>query len=147
MVYQYHIRLLLHFTGKESMNLPFYIFKSIGNMSDRVQAKSKHVDTIVFHSGLIKILVLEELKKTNIDWEIFLAALGFHTNVSHTPQSKRQTPTPTENIVHSESSKKKTMTRRDKSIHFTDKTVEGGPSQLPAREVSLVEKPIAMEIS
>jgi len=35
-------------------------------MSDRVQAKSKKVDTSVFHSDLIKMLVLEELKKTNI---------------------------------------------------------------------------------
>jgi hypothetical protein len=55
-------------------------------MSDRVQAKSKQVDTSVFHSGLIKMLVLEELKKTNIDWDVFLAASGFQPDVSHTPQ-------------------------------------------------------------
>jgi hypothetical protein len=41
MIYQYHIRILLHFTGKDAMNLPFYLFRSIGKMSDRVQAKSK----------------------------------------------------------------------------------------------------------
>jgi hypothetical protein len=86
MVYQYHIILLLHFTGKESMNLPFYLFRSIGKMSDRVQAKSKQVDTSVFHSGLIKMLVLEELKKTNTDWEVFLVASGFQPDVAHTPQ-------------------------------------------------------------
>jgi len=40
MVYQYHIRLIMHFTGKEFLNLPFYLFRSIGKMSDRVQAKS-----------------------------------------------------------------------------------------------------------
>jgi hypothetical protein len=67
MVYQYHIRLLLHFIGKEAMNLPFYLFRSIGKMVDRVQDKSKQVDTSVFHSGLIKTLVMEELRKTNID--------------------------------------------------------------------------------
>ena len=39
MIYQYHIRLLLHFTGKDAMNLPFYLFRSIGKMSDMVQAK------------------------------------------------------------------------------------------------------------
>jgi hypothetical protein len=49
MIYQYHIRLLLHFIGKDVMNLPFYLFRSIGKMSDRVQAKSKAVDTSVFH--------------------------------------------------------------------------------------------------
>jgi hypothetical protein len=116
MVYQHHIILLLHFTGKESMNLPFYLFRSIGNMSDRVQYKSKKVDTSVFHFVLIKMLVLEELKKTNIDWDVFLAASGFHPNVAHTPQSKRKKPTPTENIMHLESSKKRKMTRRDNSI-------------------------------
>jgi hypothetical protein len=67
MIYQYHIRLLLHFTGKDLMNIPFYLFRSIGKMADRVQAKSKAVDTSVFHSGLIKMLVMEELKKKNID--------------------------------------------------------------------------------
>ena len=67
MVYQYHIRMLLHFKGKEPMNLPFYIFRSIGKMFDKVQSKSKKVDTSVFHSGLIKMLVMEDLRKTNTD--------------------------------------------------------------------------------
>lgn len=49
MINQYHIRLLLHCTGKDAMYLPFYMFRSIGKMSDRVQAKSKAVDTSVFH--------------------------------------------------------------------------------------------------
>jgi hypothetical protein len=51
------------------MNLPFYMFRSIGKMLDRVQAKSKQVDTNVFHSGLINMLVMEELRKTNTNWE------------------------------------------------------------------------------
>jgi hypothetical protein len=66
MVYQYHIRLLLHFTGKEATNLRFYLFRSTCKMSDRVQAKSKQVDTNVFNFGLIKI-VMEELRKTSTD--------------------------------------------------------------------------------
>jgi hypothetical protein len=146
MVYQYHIILLLHFTGKESMNLPFYLFRSIGKMSDRVQAKSKQVDTSVFHSGLIKMLVLEELKKTNTDWETFLAASYFQLDIAPTPQSKRQTPTPVEKTVHSDSSKKRRMTRSDKYFQATDKAEEGGPSQPPDREVSPVEEPTPMEI-
>jgi hypothetical protein len=35
---QYHIRILLHFTCKYLMNIPFYLFKSMGKMYDRVQA-------------------------------------------------------------------------------------------------------------
>jgi len=74
MIYQYHIRLLFHFIGKYLMNIPFYLFRSIGKMVDRVQAKSKVVHTSSFHSGLIKMLVMEELNKKNIDWEQFIAS-------------------------------------------------------------------------
>jgi hypothetical protein len=137
MVYQYHIRLLLKFTRKESMNLPFSLFRSIGKMSDRVQAKSKQVDTNCFHSGLIKMLVLEELKNTNTDWETFLVTSGFQPDIAHTPQYKRQTPTLVEKNVHSYSSKKRKMTGSDKSFQVTDKTVEGGPSQPPTEKFLL----------
>jgi hypothetical protein len=41
------------------MNHPLYLFRIIKKMVDGVQAKSKEVDTSVFHSGLIKILVME----------------------------------------------------------------------------------------
>jgi hypothetical protein len=56
-LYQYHIRLMLHFTGKIEMNIPYYLLRSIGKMSDRIQSKSKDVDTSIFHSGLIRMLV------------------------------------------------------------------------------------------
>jgi hypothetical protein len=46
----------------------------MGKMVDRVQAKSKAVDTSVFHSGLIRMLVMEELKKINLTWEQFIVS-------------------------------------------------------------------------
>jgi hypothetical protein len=67
MVYLYHIRLLMHFTGKKALNFPFYLYRSPGKISDKVQLKSKQVEHNIFHSGLIKLLVLEELRKTNGD--------------------------------------------------------------------------------
>jgi hypothetical protein len=88
MIYQYHIRLLLHFTCKDLMNLPFYLLRIIGKMVDRVQDKSKAMETSVFHSGLIKMLVMEDLKKRNMDWEKFIASTHFQLNVVPTPQSK-----------------------------------------------------------
>jgi hypothetical protein len=39
------------------------------------------------------------------------------------------------------------MTKSDKSIHFTDKTVECGRSQPPDRDVSPLTEPTPMEIS
>jgi hypothetical protein len=49
--------------------------------------------------------------------------------------------------VHSDSSKKRKMTRSDKYFQVTDKTVEGGPSQPPNREISPMEELTPMEIS
>jgi hypothetical protein len=114
MVYHYHIRMILHFPGKEVMNHPFYLFRSIGKMVDRVQDKSKQVDTSVFHSGLIKMLVIEELRKKNTDWETFLTASHFQLNVSPTPQSKIQIPTPVERTMCLEVSKWKRGAMTDK---------------------------------
>jgi hypothetical protein len=107
MVYQYHIRLLMHFTGKQCQNIPFYLLRSLGKMSDKVQANIKMVENSVFHYGLINMLVLEELKKFDIDWDIFLSASGFHPDVVNTPQTKRRTPTSAEKVVHTESRKKR----------------------------------------
>jgi hypothetical protein len=78
MIYQYHIILQLHFTEKCLMNIPLYLLRRIGKMVDIVQAKSKVVDTSVFNLGMIKMLVMEELKKNNIDWEKFIASATFN---------------------------------------------------------------------
>jgi hypothetical protein len=58
-LYQHHLRILLHFNGKDAMNIHFYFLRSMVKMYDRVQSKSKAVDTSVFHSGLIRMLVME----------------------------------------------------------------------------------------
>jgi flagellar biosynthesis protein FlhB len=89
MIYQYHIRLLLHFIGKDLINIPFYLFRSMGKMVDRVQAKSKAMDTSVFHSRLIRMLVMEELKKINLTWEQFIVSSNLQLDVAlaSTPQS------------------------------------------------------------
>ena len=74
-LYDYHIRLLLHFTSKIEMNVPYYLLRSIGKLSDRVQAKSKDVDSSLFHFGLIRMLFSEELGKKEISWEHLLLLL------------------------------------------------------------------------
>ena len=63
MIYQYHFRLLLHFTGKKLLYLPFFLFRSLGKMSDNIQARLESSETSIFHHGLMKLQVLEELKK------------------------------------------------------------------------------------
>jgi hypothetical protein len=86
-LYHYHIRLLFHFTSKFQMNIPYYLLRSIGKMEDRVQAKSKDVDSSLFHSGLIRMLVSEEFGKKEISWENFLVTSHFKLDTTPTPQS------------------------------------------------------------
>ena len=85
-LYHYHIRLLLHFTGKVWMNIPYYLLRSIGKMEDRGKAKSNDVDSILFHSGLIKMLVSEGLGKKKISWENFFFSSHFKLDPTPTPQ-------------------------------------------------------------
>jgi hypothetical protein len=81
-VYQYHIRLLMHFTGKIPLNLPFYLYRSLGKMADRVQARVDQLKSSLFHFSLVKLLVVEELRKLNRDWDSFLTS----TNISLDPK-------------------------------------------------------------
>ena len=77
MVYSYHFRLLLHFIGKKPLDLPFFSFITLGNISDKVHAKAEGSETSVFHQGLIRLLVLEELKRLNRNWASFLFMSGY----------------------------------------------------------------------
>ena len=81
MVYSYHLMLLLHFVGKRSLDLPFYLYRHLGKMSDKVQVKTKGNETFLFNHGLIKLLVLEELKRLGRDWTSFLFMRGFEVDV------------------------------------------------------------------
>jgi hypothetical protein len=110
-LYHYHIRLLLHFTGKVEMNIPYYLLRSISKMSDRVQAKSKDVDSSLFHFGLIKMLVSEELGKKDISWENFVVTSHFKLDLAPTPQSQRESPlSPSSNSKEGTNRKRKGKT-------------------------------------
>ena len=61
----YHFRLLLHFTGKQPLNMPFYLLKGLTKMASKVQAKPHIESRNLFHHGLIKLIMLEELNRIN----------------------------------------------------------------------------------
>jgi hypothetical protein len=71
-VYPYHIRLLMHFTGKKPLNLPFFLYQSLEKMADNVQAKADQPGNNLSHLSLIKLLVVEELRHLNKDWDSFM---------------------------------------------------------------------------
>jgi len=88
----YHIKLLMHFTGKKALNLPYYLCRSLRKIVDKVQAKSKQVEPSLFHFSLIKLLVLEEVKKTYREWSYFLSTSGFCAETTSSPPSKESNP-------------------------------------------------------
>jgi hypothetical protein len=107
MIYQYHIRLLLHFIGKDLMNIPYYLLRSMGKMDDRVQAKSNAMDTSVFHYGLTRMLVMKELNKRNISSEQFIVSANLQLDIASTHQSKMQSPFLASIVSQEETSKKR----------------------------------------
>jgi hypothetical protein len=76
-------------------------------MSDMIQSKSKDVDTSIFHSGLIRMLVSEELGKKDISWEHLFIASHFKLDIAATPQSQKASPLSSTNAAKSCTSKKR----------------------------------------
>jgi hypothetical protein len=105
----------LHFTGKIEMNIPYYLLRSIGKMSDRIQSKSKDVDTNIFHSGLIRMLVSEELGKKDISWDHFVIASHFKLDIATTPQSQKESP-----LSSTSATKEGTSKKRKGRVHVQD---------------------------
>jgi len=92
MVYLYHVRLLLHFACKKTLNIPYFLYRSMGKMEDKIHANPKKYESSLFHCALIKLLIAKELRKRKRTWESFLEKLGFQPEVPNTPKSKINTP-------------------------------------------------------
>jgi hypothetical protein len=75
----YHFKLLDHFTGKTPINLPYFLYQSLTKVCKRIRAQPLSVKTTLCHLGLIKLIILEELKQQGRSWEHFLFWEGFET--------------------------------------------------------------------
>jgi len=72
LILAYHLRLLMVFDGM-ALNMPFYLLKSLSKMAKSYQNELDH--KLIFHHGLIFILLLHELVKYHISWERFLSKI------------------------------------------------------------------------
>jgi hypothetical protein len=75
----YHFRLLDHFTGKTPINLPYFLYHNLTKVCKRIRAQPSSVKTTLCHLGLIKLIILQELKQHERSWEHFLFWEGFET--------------------------------------------------------------------
>jgi hypothetical protein len=143
-VYQYHIRLLMHFTYKKHLNIPYYIFRSLGKMAAIVQVRRYQGEPGLFHFSLIKMLVLEDLRKRNLDWEVFVASSKIADDSLNNPQSMRDTPSLVENTttsVHQCSVKKREKETDEPTISEQAKK-KGKKIQFSPEEVISPSKPV-----
>ena len=59
-------------TERSSLNLPFYLHKSLTKMAHQVKVQPTKIAGRLFHHGLIKLIVQELLQRRNITWKYFL---------------------------------------------------------------------------
>jgi hypothetical protein len=91
----------MNFTGNKPLNLPYYLFISLGRMDDRVKLRKEQGYASLFHFSLIKLLVLEELRKRNQDWESFLNSSSIALDSLGNPKSLRNSPSSIERTATS----------------------------------------------
>jgi hypothetical protein len=101
----YHLRLILHFTGKQPMNMPFYLLKSLTKMASKVQDKPQTTSNSLFHHGLIKLIVLEELSRRNKTWDYIFFWGEFGPEVQ-----PKKGGTPSKEVTSPKTSKRKRRT-------------------------------------
>lgn len=66
----YHIRVLMHFTRVQMMNIPFFMCRNIEKMVPLVQRKSPaQQHRSIYHYGLIQLVVIHQLAQQGIPWE------------------------------------------------------------------------------
>ena len=75
----YHFKLMDHFTGKTPINLPYFLYHSLSKVCKRIRAQPLSLKAALCHLGLIKLIILQELKQQGRSWEHFLFWEGFET--------------------------------------------------------------------
>jgi hypothetical protein len=88
-IHSHHIRLLMHFTGKRPLNLPFFLHQSLGGMENSVQAKADQPKKNLSHISLIKLLIVEELGRLGKGWDSFILS----TDIPRDPKGDPPLPT------------------------------------------------------
>ena len=86
------MRFLQHISGIKKLNLPFYLLKSMGKMATRVCNHPDSTSNNVFHHGLIKLLITQELEKEERSWSHFLFWSGFKVNFKEIKGKRKQSP-------------------------------------------------------
>jgi hypothetical protein len=111
------MRLLMHFTGKRPLSLPFFFHQSLGGMANNIQAEADQPRNKLFHISLIKLLVVEELRRLGKYWDLFM----FSADIPRDPKGDLPLPM-------GETTSRSAGTRMEE-VDGKGKIVEGSSSQ------------------
>jgi hypothetical protein len=85
----YHFKFLDHFIGKTLLNLPFFLHKSLTKVCKKIRDEPLGMNNTLCHFGLIKLIILEDLKLRGRTWQHFLFWEGFETQTQPMNEQKR----------------------------------------------------------
>ena len=88
-MYIYHTRIMMHFMDDRAINLPCFLLASLKKMSATVQKHVGNIEPHLYHHGLIRILIEEQLKTKNDTWEKFLVRNHFQEVAEASSSSPR----------------------------------------------------------
>jgi hypothetical protein len=75
-IHPHHIILLMHFTGRGPLNIPFFLHQSLREMGHNNQDETNQPNRKISHVSLIKLLLVEELRRLENNCYSFLPAEG-----------------------------------------------------------------------
>jgi len=61
-MYMYHARLMMNFLEGQTLNLPYFLLLSLKRMSITVQKHIGNIEPHLYHHGLVKILIEDQLR-------------------------------------------------------------------------------------
>ena len=73
-------------------------------MANKVQSKPDKEEHYICNFFLIKVWVIEDVKKLNMDWNTFLFLVGYDPEIIGTPSVKKNTPSSMEKTTPTVSS-------------------------------------------
>lgn len=91
-MYMYHVRLMMNFIDGHVLNLPHFLLASLKKMSVTVQKHVGNIEPHLYHHGLIRILIEEQLKKSKDTWDQFLTRNYFQEPAEASGSSPSKIP-------------------------------------------------------
>ena len=133
------MRFLFHVTGANKLNFPFYLLKILEKMDVRAGNHSSSSGSNVFHHGLIKLLITQELGKLERSWSHFIFWEGFKVKFKDAEKIKRNKKSSKIKVLETSNSAETKNSSKNKIEYYHEQECleEITSTQLPQEEPGL----------